>query len=462
MPNIIMSAALLILLTACSTPQPQNDKRATATAPAQHKGIQWIRDDYAAARQLAIKTKRPILIDFWAPWCHSCLSMKHTVLMDPALAELAEYFVWLSVDTDKPSNAVVVKRFPVQVWPTFIVIDGDTERLQARLLGSSTLASFMSLLEMGQRSFAQPIVEDSPESFDSTQAIILADRMATVGQVDKARQLFLTAESEITPSGVVRCDVALKAVHLEYSQGHWVRCFEKVRHQMNVATSCGTMSGVDFVRLGELCASRIGETVNVDAVKTFRIQGAQAVTRLCAEATSILAPDDLSVCLKLRRDLADKLGDQAAARSLAEAQRALLDQASAEAKSPEEVMTYNWPRVEVYTYLGIPEALVADLEANILALPDEYDPPYRLAWLLLKNERPKEALAPAERSLALVYGPRKGRVFGLVADIYLALGDRVKARQNYTSAYAIYAAMKDLRWTKVAKHYRDKMDALLQ
>ena len=63
--------------------------------------LRWFQDDYAAAASCASKLDKPLLIDMWALWCHTCLSMKHFVLVDPSLAPLAERFVWLAIDTDK-------------------------------------------------------------------------------------------------------------------------------------------------------------------------------------------------------------------------------------------------------------------------------------------------------------------------------------------------------------------------
>ena len=452
---------LLLFILCISCTSHTNHHESEISILSKNAGIHWIRDDYDAARQLAIQTRRPLLIDFWAPWCHSCLSMKNTVLKDPALSAFTKRYVWLSLDTDKASNATIVKRFPVQIWPTFIVVDGDTEQLQARLLGSSTLASFKSFLEIGLHAFDHPVLTDQPKPLDPSQTVVLAERMATIGQADQARRFFQTAETR-SVKGVARCDLAFNAVHLEYSQGNWSRCFDKVRNLLDMVSSCVTMSGVELVRFGDICVSRLGKTADIDTVKLFRSRALQVVNTLCEKGANTFVPDDLSGCLKIKRELADKLGNKRAARSFAQAQRALLDRITARAKSPEEIMIYNWPRAEVYTYLGIPGALVTDLEANILALPNEYDPPYRLAWVLLKDNRPAEALAPARQALTLVYGPRKGRVFGLIADIYLALGDFAKARLNFAKAHAIYASMDDQRSLKWADLYRNKMKSIEQ
>src|SRR5512137_1604427 len=54
--------------------------------------------------------------------------MRATVLEDEALTKLAGRFVWLEIDTEKDVNAGFLERYPIQVWPTFLVVDPATER----------------------------------------------------------------------------------------------------------------------------------------------------------------------------------------------------------------------------------------------------------------------------------------------------------------------------------------------
>src|SRR5689334_21029263 len=47
-----------------------------ACAKAVTKGpLAWIEDDYPAALACARAKKVPLVLDLWAPWCHTCLSM---------------------------------------------------------------------------------------------------------------------------------------------------------------------------------------------------------------------------------------------------------------------------------------------------------------------------------------------------------------------------------------------------
>ena len=69
---------------------------AAAAAP-----LQFIEDDVDAAMATARREHKALLVDAWAPWCHTCLSMKAFVFADPALRPLADRVVFVSIDTDR-------------------------------------------------------------------------------------------------------------------------------------------------------------------------------------------------------------------------------------------------------------------------------------------------------------------------------------------------------------------------
>src|SRR5688572_8916532 len=73
---------------------------------AEQKGpIAWIEDDYASALACAKQKNLPLVIDFWAPWCHTCIAMQTTVFMDASMAARGKTFVFAALDTDREENA---------------------------------------------------------------------------------------------------------------------------------------------------------------------------------------------------------------------------------------------------------------------------------------------------------------------------------------------------------------------
>src|SRR5690606_4050965 len=125
-----------------STPAP-------APAPSPSTGLPWIHDDLVAARARAQATGRPLVVDLWAAWCHTCISMQETVLRDPSLVGLADRFVWLALDTERESNAAALEALPVEVWPTFYVVSPDGA-IQARHVGAGTVGQVRAFLDAGE------------------------------------------------------------------------------------------------------------------------------------------------------------------------------------------------------------------------------------------------------------------------------------------------------------------------
>jgi len=128
--------------------------------------------------------------------------------------------------------------------------------------------------------------------------------------------------------------------------------------------------------------------------------------------------------------------DEAGARALGEAFWEFLEAEGARARTPAERASLDSWRVSCAIELSDPARAVPRLQASERDLPGDYNPPARLARLHQELGRSKEALAAADRALALVYGPRRLRVLDVKASILEAGGERAAARAALEEAVA--------------------------
>jgi len=436
MPKLAALVILAVLASSCrsekpATPPPPQGS-ATAQPKAKAKAIAFIEDDYPRALALAREKGLPIFVDSWAPWCHTCRAMNANVFPDPALAVHAERFVWLSIDTEKEENAAFLSRFPQQVWPTLLVVDPTEEKAVLRWQGSATVSQLEELLVDAERAARQV---DPGEGKALELRLAAADRLYGEGKIDEAIVAFeaLLEEAEegwARRARAVESLLAAKAIGRRDSKG----CAELALRELQALPR--SSSWANIASLGLFCSLRL------DQPPASWLE--EAVSPLEARAREALGEPAIEIAADDRSGLYDSLvaarelaGDEAGKKKVAAEWLAFLEGAAAKEADPDARSVYDSHRIGAAMLIGEPERVVGALRESEEALPNDYNPPARLAVVYHRMDRLDDAIAASDRALKLVYGPRKVRVLNERGAILVAKGDRDGGRRAYEEARSL-------------------------
>jgi thioredoxin-like negative regulator of GroEL len=386
----------------------------------------WISDDLPSALACAKLRKVPVVLDLWAPWCHTCLSMQSTVFTDPSFKADVDRFVFASLDTDKEVNAEAVGKYAPTAWPTFYVIgrdatSGQPDAVLARFSGAASLAQFHTFLDAGARA-------QQGGAAGADAHLLGAERALATKDFDAAEQELTQALAQAPADWPRRPDALTSLLTTKHRRHDLAGCLDVAEKSLDDTGNAA--AATDFVVSALSCAEDMKDDASVAGrIKKLRERAAARLGKLVADPGAPLSVDDRSDALANLREVQDALGKPADAKATAEKQRALLDDAAAKAPTPMAAMTYNWQRCDVYAYLGKPLELVPALEKSAKDLPSEYDPRSRLGWIYLKAGKLPEAAKWTEEALRMVYGPRKARVLGQRAEIAAKQHDKAAEKQ---------------------------------
>jgi thioredoxin-like negative regulator of GroEL len=402
------------------------------------QALSWIHDDLASALACGKLRKVPVVLDLWAPWCHTCLSMQTTVFTDPSFKPDAERFVFAALDTDKEVNADAVARYPPSAWPTFYVIGRDEatgrdDAVLARFVGAASLAQFHAFLEAGVKA-------QLGGAAGADAHLLGAERAVAVKDLATAEQELVAALAQAPATWPRRPEALRSLISTRKARKNPVGCVELAEKSLD--STGDTATATDFLVSALGCAEEL-KSVPAQAARVTRLRerAATRLAKLAADASAPLSVDDRSDALANLREVLDALGRHDEARAAAERQRALLDAAAAKAPTAMAAMTYNWQRCDVYNYLGKPLEMVPDLEKSARALPSEYDPRARLGWVYLRAGKLLEAARWTDEALRLAYGPRKARVLAQRAEIAEQQRDKAAERLFRHETVKLWEAM---------------------
>jgi tetratricopeptide (TPR) repeat protein len=390
-----------------------------APAPRSRPALPFVEDDYGKALADARARNLPLFVEAWAPWCHTCRSMRAYVFTDRALSGRARQFVWLSIDTDKKGSAPFLAKFPVEAWPTFFVVDPRTEEAVLRFVGGASVGQLQKLLDEARREIRGKEKEKGLE-----EALARADRLYAEGKNREAAALYRDALGR-APSGWKPYARAVESLlfALQKSDEHAL-CAQTSRDAFPKLAASTSAANVAAMGLDCALAMPAGDASRAPLVAGLVADARKVIAR---PAAGIAADDISSLYGALSDERKDAADPEGRIRVLNE-WVAYLEVQAAKAKTPEERAVFDPHRLSVYLALGEPGRAIPMLEASEDDFPEDYNPPARRALALEALQQYDVALVANDKALSLAYGPRLIRVLTDRSRICVEKGDLVSAR----------------------------------
>ena len=388
-----------------------------AAVAANASGIEFIEDDYPKALAQAREQHKPVLVDTWASWCHTCLSMKRFVFPDPGLRPVKDAVVWLSIDSENPKNNAFLDRFPLDAWPTFLILEPRAERVVGRWIGAASVNDFRTFVQEGVRSAGAKQKADAATAqlHAGYEARARGDFAGAAAAYSRALQ-WTKKDDPARPERLILLSMALLRAQSPQAARECVQL--GLREMDNTGD---TSIASDFVATVNGCAERLPDG---DPQRTqLREKSVARLQQVLAKSDAPLSVDDRSDAMATLIELLDASRQHDRAVEVANARVRLLEDAAARAPDATMASTFDAHRTDTYLYLKEPqkaEQLLAEREKQ---MPDDYNPPARLARVLLEEKKLAEAEAAVDRALAkMTRGQRRIGVLGLKARILQAEG----------------------------------------
>ena len=117
----------------------------------------------------------PVIVDFYAAWCHSCFFMDQHVLNGPEWEQVQSRALLLRMDADSPEGSRWSTEWKVGGYPAYLVLDENGHEL-GRILGDRDRAAFYKELA--------PLLAQG-SSIDSWKAKVVDGGSGSVAAIDR-------------------------------------------------------------------------------------------------------------------------------------------------------------------------------------------------------------------------------------------------------------------------------------
>ena len=99
--------------------------------------------------QLLAQAGRPVMLDFYADWCVSCIEMERFTFSEPQVSQRMENFLLVQADvtSNNPDDRELLRRFQLFGPPGIIFFDSQGQQMEDRVIGFQSATRFAVVLD---------------------------------------------------------------------------------------------------------------------------------------------------------------------------------------------------------------------------------------------------------------------------------------------------------------------------
>jgi thioredoxin-like negative regulator of GroEL len=374
-----------------------------------HAAPVWL--DHDAQAEAATKASRkPMLIEFQAPWCYSCYYMAANVLSKDAFAAAAQGLVLLKEDVDKEEGGELKARYSVTALPSFVVVGPQGEVL-GRIAGEQTEADFLARL----KSFLKGAAADPLD-----QAVARLEQRLVAGETEPAAREISRLPAERLKSLRGRQDWRVLEARLGLARSQGEKAAAELKTLLEIDDSCELAYDV-------MHGEKIVASLPAPEQKALLEAERTALERLSEKRLLVPQPER---CADFRSgeealiDVYDQLGQKDRRAELVRRATAFLDRMGLKTGADRNHDDDRRFFLELADDAPALRAFYAELVA---AYPSDYVYPYRYARYLLQKQDAADALRWSETADKLAYGANRLSVTKVRAQALIALSRQEEA-----------------------------------
>ena len=373
--------------------------------------------------------RQPVLVDFYAPWCHSCFFMDKNVLSGADWDTVKLRAITVMVDGDSPEGSQRAQQYKVAGYPTYIVLDENGQEL-GRILGDKPRAQFYAelnpLLERGAGLELQKakVKGGDGESLRAATAVLRSyyERQDYAGGITWTDALPAAARDAVKTDATTAALTARLTLLAHAGRKDALGCLAVAPLVLGSGLSCDTLVELSSF---QSCLAQLPQDQQRKHLEAYRTPIKALQDEVLVRGKGVC--NDTRGIVDVGFDLYEGLGDEKAAKAVlrqgaAYAERLLKGDVKRDHHAADN-LRYYLSRLEDHAKL---DALFPKL---IKAYPDTYDYQYRYGKNLAQRGLYAKALPHLEAAYAKSYGRNRLWVAQWRTQTLMQLARETEARQ---------------------------------